>query len=256
VLLVTWLAGCTIAALLATLLWSHGSSVPGIATLLAALAFVLAGNATRAPSWATWPVGLLCAALGARGLHGVQLVAYAVLVATLMIVGSRFARLSADLAAFCLPDENAGGRRTLHTTTLADPVAREFARARRSESPLAVASVAVPNVRGATRQLARIARELGFSLRRTDVIVRAFTDRLLVVLPGANEAVALAVLGRALVGEGREVRVGAAAFPEDGPTWESLTDVAQRREQPWPSPSADNRATQHATLPHAEGARP
>ena len=67
-----------------------------------------------------------------------QLVAYAVLVATLMIVAGRFARLSADLAAFCLPDEDAGGRRTLHTTALADPVAREFARARRSESPLAV----------------------------------------------------------------------------------------------------------------------
>ena len=262
-LLVTWLTGCTIAALLATLLWAQGAWFPGVATLIAALAFVLAGNAARAPSWATWPVGLLCAALGARGLHGVELVAYAGLVATLMIVAGRFARLSADLAAFCLPDEDARGRRTLHTTTLADPVAREFARARRSGSPLAVASVAVPNVRGATRHLARIARELGSSLRRTDVIVRAFTDRLLIVLPGANEAVALAVLGRAMAGEGKEVRIGSAAFPEDGPTWESLTDVAQRREQPWPSPCADDGARQHATptlqdasLPQAEGARP
>ena len=105
----------------------------------------------------------------------------------------------------------------------------------------------MPNIRGATRNLARIARELGSSLRRTDVIVRAFTDRLLVVLPGADEAVALAVLGRALVGERREVRIGAAAFPEDGPTWESLTDVAQRREQPWPSPCADDGARQDAT---------
>ena len=254
-LLVTWLTGCTIAALLATLLWAQGSWFPGVATLVAALALVLAGQAARAPSWATWPVGLLCAALGARGLHGVELIAYAVLVATLMIVAGRFARLSADLAAFCLPDEDTRGRRTLHTTTLADPVARELARARRSGLPLAVASVAVPNVRGATRHQARIARELGWSLRRTDVIVRAFTDRLLVVLPGADEAVALAVLGRALVGEGRKVRVGAAAFPEDGPTWESLTDVAQRREQSWPSPCGDDGIRQDTTL-QPEGAQP
>lgn len=255
-LLVTWLAGCTIAALVATLLWAQGSWLPGVATLVAALAVVLAGKTARAPSWATWPVGLLCAGLGARGLHGVQLAAYAVLVATLIIVASRFARLSEDLAAFCLADEDAGRRRTFHTTTLADPVAREFARARRSGTPVAVASVAVPNVRGATRHLARIAREMGSSLRRTDVIVRAFTDRLLVVLPGANEALALAVLGRALVGEGGELRVGAAVFPEDGPTWESLTEVAQLREQSWPSRCAGDGVRQDTTLQHAEGGQP
>jgi hypothetical protein len=71
------------------------------------------------------------------------------------------------------------------------------------------------------------------SLRRTDAIVRAFADRLLVVLPGADTSVALAVLRRSLELERGDVLIGTATFPQDAATWASLKDVARAREQPW-----------------------
>ena len=226
-----WWAGCTLAALLATLTSADAAWIPAVAAVMAAQAAILAGAAFWLPSWATWPAALTCAAVGALGRSGTDLVVYLGLVAILLLAAGRFARLSADLSAFCRPEE--AGPRTLRTTTLADPVAREFARARRDESHIAVATIAVPEARGAARRLARIARELVPSLRRTDAIVRAITDRLVVVLPGGDNEIATAVLERALVGERVEVLVGMATFPEDGPTWESLKEVARVREQPW-----------------------
>jgi hypothetical protein len=234
VLLVMWWAGLTLAALLATLTSAEPAWIPAVTAVMAAQAVILAGAAFGLPSWATWPTALACAAVGALGRGGTDLVVYLGLVAILLLVARRFARLSADLSAFCRPQEDAAGPRTLRTTTLADPVAREFARARRDASRLAVASIAVPEARGAARRLARIARELVPSLRRTDAIVRAITDRLVVVLPGGDDEVATTVLERVLVGECVEVLVGTATFPEDGPTWESLKEVARARERPWP----------------------
>lgn len=223
-----------LAALLATLASAEAAWIPAVAVVMAAQAAILAGAAFGLPSWATSPAALMCAAAGALGRGGTDLVVYLGLVAILLLVARRFAQLSADLSVFCRPKEDAARPRTLHTTTLADPVAREFARARRDASHLAIASIAVPEARGAARRLARIARELVPSLRRTDAIVRAITDRLVVVLPGGDDEVATAVLERALVGERGEIAVGTATFPEDGPTWESLKEVARAREQPWP----------------------
>jgi len=245
VLALTWLVGCTLAALLGGLTWDDGAWIPGLAAVMAAQAAVLAGHAARLPSWATWPAALACAAVGALGHPGTDLVVYVVALAALLLVAGRFARLSA-----------------FRTTTLADPVAREFARARRDESHLAVASIAVPEARGAARRLGRIARELVASLRRTDAIVRSITDRLVVVLPGGDSELATAVLERVLVDEHHEVLVGTATFPEDGLTWESLKDVAQAREQPWPCAGAagigsrTDRVTQNVTRhdPRAHGA--
>jgi hypothetical protein len=234
VLLLMWSGGCALAALLsAALVQGSGSWLLGVVAIVAAQAAVVAGRAARLPSWAVWPVALVFTAVGALGQHGGALVVYVVLVVALLLLADRFAALSLELSAFCLPDEDAGGRRTVRTTTLADPVAREFARARRDESPVAVASISVANTRGASRRLARIARELVPSLRRTDAIVRAISDRLVVVLPGGDDDVAIAVLTRALAGERADVLVGTATFPEDGPTWASLKDVARAREQPW-----------------------
>jgi hypothetical protein len=245
VLALTWLVGCTLAALLGGLTWADGAWVPGLAAVMAAQAAVLAGHAARLPSWATWPAALACAAVGALGHRGTDLVLYVVALAVLLVAAGRFARLSA-----------------LRTTTLADPVAREFARARRDESHLAVASIAVPEGRGAARRLGRIARELASSLRRTDAIVRSIADRLVVVLPGGDSDLATAVLERVLVDERNDALVGTATFPEDGPTWESLKDVAQAREQPWPWAGAagigsrTDRVMQHVTGhdPRAHGA--
>jgi hypothetical protein len=267
VLLVMWWAGCTLAALLAARTSAEAAWIPAVAAVMAAQAAVLAGAAFGLPSWATWPAALACAAAGALGRSGTDLVVYLGLVAILLLVARRFARLSVDLSAFCRPRDDAAGPRTLHTTTLADPIAREFARARRDASHLAIASIAMPEGRGAARRLARIARELVTGLRRTDAVVRAITNRLVVVLPGGDEEVATTVLERALVGERAEVLVGTATFPQDGATWESLKEVARAREQPWPRPrtvragSPPARVTVNANQPsraadRAEGARP
>jgi hypothetical protein len=231
--LLMWLAGCALTALLTGLASAQGHWVPAVAAIIAAQAAVLAGSAVRVSNWATWPAAIACATLGALGYHRADLVVYLVLVGILLVVARRFARLAGDLSAFCLSEGDVAEPRTLHTTTLADPVAREFARARRDESHLAVLSIAVPETRGAARRLARIARELVPSLRRTDAIVRAIADRLVVVLPGGDNDVAASVLERALVGERNGVLVGTATFPEDGPTWQSLKDVARARERPW-----------------------
>ncbi len=255
-MLLMWLAGCALTALLTGLASVDGQCVPAAVAIIAAQAAVLAGNAVRVSAWATWPTAFACAAIGALGYHQTDLVVYLVLIGILLIVVRRFARLAADLSAFCLSEGDVAESRTLHTTTLADPVAREFARARRDESHLVVLSIAVPETRGAGRRLGRIARELVPSLRRTDAIVRAIADRLVVVLPGGDSDVAAAVLERALVGERNGVLVGTATFPEDGPTWQSLKDVAEARERPWPWASvARDDARQQRGVPQAERMR-
>jgi hypothetical protein len=232
--LLMWLASCALTALLAGLASANGQWLPAVVAIVAAQAAVLAGTALRVSAWATWAAAIACATVAALGVDGTHLAVYVVLVGILLLVARRFARLAGDLSAFCLSEGDVATARPLRTTTLADPVAREFARARRDESHLAVVSIAVPEVRGAARRLGRIARELVPSLRRTDAIVRAISGRLVVVLPGGDNEVATAVLERALVSEGNEVLVGTASFPEDGPTWQALKDVAQARERPWP----------------------
>jgi hypothetical protein len=235
VLLLMWSGGCILAALSSVAVTGSGGPwlLGAIAIALAQLT-VLSGRAARLPSQAIWPVAIGFASAGAVGRGGLDLALYVGVVGAMLAVVNRFAALAVDLSAFCLPGDDAGGRRTLHTTTLADPVAREFARARRYESPLTVASIAVPNARGASRRLARIAGELVPSLRRTDAIVRALTNRLVVVLPGGDDDVAVAVLSRVLAGHDTDVLVGTATFPHDGATWASLKDVARAREEPWP----------------------
>jgi len=232
--LLMWLAGSTLAALLAGLMRPDGPWLLGLVAVMAAQAAVLAGNAARLPRWAIWPGALVCAAVGALGHRGTDAVLYLVLVTALLVTAGRFARLSGDLSAFCLAHDGAGGRAALRTAAPADPVARELARARRDGSRLTVATITVPKARATARRLARIAHELIADLRRTDAVVRAVTDRLLVVLPGGDHDVAMAVIARVLAGRQGEVLVGTATFPEDGPTWEALKDVARERERPWP----------------------
>ena len=117
--------------------------------------------------------------------------------------------------------------------TLTSPVARELAHARREGWPLSVVSVSVPPGRGSSRQLAKLAQELVPSLRRSDVIVRALSDRLVVVMPRVRAGGASAVLARALAGHEGIVLIGIATFPEHGLTWGALKEAAQLREQPW-----------------------
>ncbi len=233
-LLLMWLGGCSLVAVATVALSGGDRPWLGLAAVMAAQAAVLAGRAARLPSWATWPVAIGCGAIGTVGLGGLELALYVAVTAVLLLVVDRFAELSVGLSTFCLPDGGAGTR-TPGTTTLTDPVAREFAHARRQGLTLSVVSISVPHVRGTSRRLARIARALVPGLRRTDVIVRVATERLVLVLPGADEGVATGVLERVLPGNDIEVRVGLATFPEDGPTWASLRDVAQARERPWPA---------------------
>jgi lipopolysaccharide/colanic/teichoic acid biosynthesis glycosyltransferase len=235
-LLLMWLAGCSLVALAsAALVTADGPWLPGLVALMAMQAAVVAGRAARLPSRVTWPAALACVAVGALGYSGADLVVYLGLAAALLLLVDRFAALSVGVAAFVITHGTAGAR-TLRSATLAppDPIARDFARVRRAGSPLAVASISVAHGRGPSRRLDQIARELVSCLRVTDVVVRTVTDRVVVVLPGLDDHVALAVLTRAPVGERAGVLLGIATFPEDGPTFDSLKDVARSREQPWP----------------------
>jgi hypothetical protein len=222
VLLLMWSGGCMLAAVSAAVISAgDGPLLLGVAAIIAAPAAVVAGRAAHLPSGAVWASAITCAAVGTLGRHGLALALYLGLVAALLIVADRFAALAIALSAFCLPGKD-------------DPIAREFARARRDDSRLAVASIAVPRARGTSRRLARVSRALMPSLRRTDAVVRALANRLVVVLPGGDDDVAIAVLSRALADDGGDLRIGTATFPHDGPTWALLKDVARARERPWP----------------------
>lgn len=236
-LLLMWLAGCSLVALAsAALSMADGPWLLGLAGIIGGQAAVLAGRAARLPSRATWPAALACVAVAALGYGGADLVIYLGLMAALLLVVDRFAALSVGLSAFFLRD-GVAGTRTLRSATLAppDPIARDFARVRRDESHLAVASISVGGNRGSSRRLAQIARELVPCLRVTDTVVRLVSSRVVVVMPGADNHVAMAVLGRAPIGERTDVLLGIATFPEDGPTFASLKDIARSRERPWPA---------------------
>ena len=64
-LVVMWMAGCSLAALASVALSAaDGPWLLGFAAILAAQGIVLAGRAARLPAWVTWPAGLgLVAAL-------------------------------------------------------------------------------------------------------------------------------------------------------------------------------------------------
>jgi lipopolysaccharide/colanic/teichoic acid biosynthesis glycosyltransferase len=228
-----WLAGSSLAALTGALL-SHadGSWIWGLAGLVAAEAALMAGRAARLPARAAWPAAVVCVAIGAFGFDGWEVAAYVVLVALLLFLVDRFAALSVGLSTFVVPTTGAGIRAG-GTMTLTSPVTRELAHARREGWPLSVVSISVPPGRGSSRRLAKLAQGLVPSLRRSDVIVRALSDRLVVVMPRIRARGAIAVLARALAGHDETVRLGIAAFPEDGLTWGALKEAAQQREQPW-----------------------
>jgi lipopolysaccharide/colanic/teichoic acid biosynthesis glycosyltransferase len=232
-----WIGGCSLAALSAVLL-SHtgGSWVLGVAAVTAAQGAVMAGRAARLPVWAVWPIVIGCIGIGALGFEGMEIVLYLLLVGPLLLLVDRFAALSVGLSSFCLPADGAGNRRP-GAVTLDSPVARELAHARRDRHELSVVSLWVPRRRGASRSLARLARALVPSLRRSDVIIRLVTDRLAVVLPRADARVADAIIARALTGVEAAVFVGIATFPKDGLTWAALKEVARERERPWPEAS-------------------
>jgi lipopolysaccharide/colanic/teichoic acid biosynthesis glycosyltransferase len=233
ILLLMWLAGCSLAALSAALV-SHagGPWLLGVAALIAAQGALMAARAARLPGWAAWPAVVACVAIGALGFDGWEAAAYVALVALLLLLVDRFATLSVGLSTFVVPTTGAGIR-TPGTMTLMSPVARELAHARREGWPLSVVSTSVPPGRGSSRRLAKLAQELVPSLRRSDVIVRALNDRLVVVMPRVRAGGASAVLARALAGHEGTVLIGIAAFPEDGLTWTALKEAAQLREQPW-----------------------
>jgi lipopolysaccharide/colanic/teichoic acid biosynthesis glycosyltransferase len=238
-LLLMWLAGCSLVAIASAVLSEAGDPWwPGFAAMMAAQVAVLAGRAARLPSRVTWPAALAGVAVYAIGFGEANAFLFVGLVAVLMVVVDRFAVLSIGLSTFLLSN-GTPGTRTLRSATLAppDPIARDFARARREESHLAIASISVPETRESSRRLARIARELVPRLRLTDAVVRVAPGRVVVVLPGVDNDVAMAVLGRAPPGEATDVLLGVATFPVDGHTFGALKDVARSREEPWPPES-------------------
>jgi hypothetical protein len=217
--LLMWWGGSALAALSsAALVRADDTSwLVGLLTLAAAQATVLTGRATVLPVWARWPPALGFVVLGSMGQHGSGRVLYLALAGALLLVTDTFASFSVRVSA----------------AMLADPVDREFARARREQSGLTVASISLPAARGARRRLAGIARRLAQTLRKTDSIVVSKSRRVVVVLPGGDDGSAVATVGRALADEDETVLVGTAAFPRDGLTWAAVKEAARLRERQW-----------------------
>jgi lipopolysaccharide/colanic/teichoic acid biosynthesis glycosyltransferase len=233
-LFLIFLGACTLIGLATAVLASgDGAGLLGVAVLVAAMGAILAGTSERVSNWIARPAAIACVVAGGLSLDGGGLLLYLGLGGLLLVVVDRFAALSQGLAAFCLPRGGAGAG-VSKATPLTDPVAREFAHVRRDGSSLAVASISVQEPRGASRRLARIARDLLPHLRRTDVVVRVMKERLVLVLPGGDARVAAAVLRRSLAGKHPDLRLGIASFPDDGPNFAALREVAQAREQAWP----------------------
>jgi lipopolysaccharide/colanic/teichoic acid biosynthesis glycosyltransferase len=237
---VTWLASCALVAVAsAALSRAEGPWLLGFAAIMTAQVALLAGRAARLPAAVGWTAALACVAVaGLRYPSGDRLV-YVGLAVLLLVVADRVAVFTAGLSAFLLGDAAAG------TASPPDPIARDFARVRREQSPLTVASIAVGRARGSSRRLAQVARALVPYLRVTDAVVRVAADGVVVVLPGADDRIATAVLDRMPVRQRGDLLLGTATFPHDGPTYALLKDVAQSRRRPWSSggtPSSNGHA--------------
>jgi lipopolysaccharide/colanic/teichoic acid biosynthesis glycosyltransferase len=245
-----WLAGCSLVALAsATLASADGPWLPGFLAIMAAQGVLLAGRAARWPALVTWPVAVACLAGYAIGFGAGNLALFAGLALLLMLVVDRFAALSVGLSAFLL---TAGAP---HAPP--DPIARDFARVRREGSHLTVATISAAGGRASTHHLARVARELVACLRVTDAVVRVSARGMVLVLPGADTPVAVAVLERISSAQRTDLLLGIATFPEDGQSYSVLKDVAHARQQPWPlgrKPAADAPRSPAATTPREEPA--
>lgn len=193
----------------------------------------LSGRAPVALAGVAAVVALLGAVAGALGLLsaiGVAVLACAACIATLLVLFRRDRHRSArDTMA-----EDGPG----YDLKLDFVVRRELARARRSERPLAVASLSVVSDRRdrfRSRHLDEVARALAASLRQTDVIARTNEPtRLALLLSETSGEHADGLLARleSQLELGRRVNVGVASFPEDGVTWAGLKDLARERERP------------------------
>jgi lipopolysaccharide/colanic/teichoic acid biosynthesis glycosyltransferase len=257
-LLLMWLVGCALVALESVALQqSDGPWLLGLAAVMVAQGAVLARRAARLPPLLTWPIALASVAAYAVAYGLVDHLAFLALALLLMLLVDRFAILSVGLSAFLLND-SAAGTRMLRSATLAppDPIARDFARVRRERSRLTVASIALGGRRASARRLAEVARALVPCLRVTDAIVRAAADGIVVVLPGADERVALNVLGRMSAAKRRDLVLGTATFPDDGQTYALLKDVARSRRRPWLDAGGDGPSSNGHDDREARAGRP
>jgi lipopolysaccharide/colanic/teichoic acid biosynthesis glycosyltransferase len=217
--LLMWLGGCTLVAALAT---TEGPWLLGFGAIMAAQCAVWAGRTGRVPTGAGWIAAIASVALVALGYDGADRFVYIGLASLLLVLADRFAAHWIGLSGFLLP-----GRAP------PDPIARDFARVRRERSPLTVVSISTERPRQASRRLAQVARTLAPYLRLTDAVVRVAADSVVVILPGADDRSAMAVLQRLPERERGDLLLGTATFPEDGQTYSLLKAVARSRRGPW-----------------------
>jgi lipopolysaccharide/colanic/teichoic acid biosynthesis glycosyltransferase len=229
--LLMWLVGCLLVAALSA---ADGPWLLGFGAVMAAQCALWAGRTTRLPAAAGWIAAVACVALAGVGYDGADRFVYLGVGALLLVLADRFAAHWIGLSAFLMP----GGRPP-------DPIARDFARVRRERSSLTVASISTGRPRQASRRLAQVARTLAPYLRLTDAVVRVAADSVVVILPGADDRRAMAVLQRLPEHERADLLLGTATFPDDGQTYALLKEVARSRQGQWWSgggPTSNGRA--------------
>ncbi|RMG04650.1 MAG: GGDEF domain-containing protein [Nitrospirae bacterium] len=122
---------------------------------------------------------------------------------------------------------------------------REIVRARREKRPLGIIFIDINNFgeynkeRGhlaGNRYLRRLARAIGFGLRKTDYIGRFGGDEFVVILPGADRPGCEETMERIrkhieleLGNEGYGVSMGVSVYPDDGDTFEELIGDADEK---------------------------
>jgi hypothetical protein len=190
--------------------------------------------------WYGWILVVLGSALGGMRTTGVELAIYVGLATAFIFVGWRLAGQAAHLRRppgleyRSEPGQDSLGIRFNFV------LEREFARARRHNLAISIASISLlpgrPGSLWGRRTLGRLAHALSPHVRRTDTLGLSVRNRIILLLPHTNEIQAGRAINRLrpVLSSLPEVRVqiGTASFPDHGLTWERLRTVARERERP------------------------
>jgi len=208
---------------------SSGALRTAGALLAAAALAIIAARGAWAPLSALIVItGLVVGAVGALPAEaGTPL--YLGCFVALLAVGSRLLpEVSHSVSLASLEDASSGLGRAPTIDVLG---MRELVRARRTESPLTVCSVAVRY--DDRRELTDVSRRLASAVRETDLVGYAGGGSFFVVFVETEGGEARAAWNRvcgAVGGPAAAVMsAGFASFPEDNPTWEGLTALARHR---------------------------
>jgi hypothetical protein len=187
-----------------------------------------------------WILVVLGSALGGLRTARVELAIYVGLLTVFIFVGWRLAGRAVQLGRPTELDPHAQPRQYSMGIRFNFVLEREFARARRHNLAMSIASISLlperPGSLRGRRTLGRLAHALSPHVRRTDTLGLSVRNRIILLLPHTNEIQAGRAVNRLRPVlsslPGVRVQIGTASFPDHGLTWERLRTFARQRERP------------------------